>query len=76
MVEFYRRVLERGEPSSFYNRSLAYAVLGSEEEAMRALQSAYERREIQMPLAKSEPAFAALHKDSRFRELMRKMGLE
>ena len=33
-------------------------------------------REIQMPLAKTEPAFAALHKDPRFREMMRKMGLE
>jgi TolB-like protein/DNA-binding winged helix-turn-helix (wHTH) protein len=76
MVEFYRRVLERGEQASFYNRSLANAVLDHEEEAMRGLQSAYERREIQMPLAKTEPAFAALHKDVRFRELMRKMGLE
>lgn len=76
MVEFYRRVLERADQTSFYNRSLAYAVLGREEEAMRALQSAYERREIQMPLAKTEPALEALHKDARFRELMRKMVLE
>jgi tetratricopeptide (TPR) repeat protein len=76
MVEFYRRVLERGDQTSFYNRSLAYAVLGREEEAMRALQSAYGQREVQMPLAKTEPAFEALHKDARFREMMRKMGLE
>ena len=76
MFEFHRRVLERGGQTSLYNRSLAYGVLGRDEEAMRALQSAFEEREIQMPLAKTEPAFAALHQDSRFHEMMRKMGLE
>jgi len=51
-------------------------VLSRGEEAARALQAAYERHEIMMPLAKTEPAFAGLHKDARFREIMRKMGLE
>jgi TolB-like protein/DNA-binding winged helix-turn-helix (wHTH) protein len=75
-MEFYRSVLERGERTGFYNRALADAVLGRDEEAMRALQTAFEQREIQMPLAKTEPALTGLHKDARFRELMRKMSLE
>ncbi len=76
MGDFYRDILARGEQASFYNRSMAYAVLGRPEEAIRALQSAYEQHEIQMPLARTEPAFASLHQDVRYREMMRKMGLE
>jgi len=35
----------------------------------------YARAEVLMPLVASEPAFAVLHGDPRFREIVRKLGL-
>jgi len=75
VTEFYRAMLQNPERSGPCNLALAHAMLGHKEDAVRALQAAYEQREIMMPLAGTEPAFAGLHGDTRFRELVRKMGL-
>lgn len=74
-LEFYREVLKNPEASKTYNGALAYAVLGRGDEAMRALQAAYEQHALLMPLVRTEPAFTRLHADARFREIVRKMGL-
>jgi TolB-like protein/DNA-binding winged helix-turn-helix (wHTH) protein/Tfp pilus assembly protein PilF len=73
--DFYRSLLDRKERTSFYNRALAYAVFGRKDEALRALQTSFEQREILMALLKSEPAFSELHGDARFREIVSRMGL-
>lgn len=54
---------------------MAYAGLGRKEEALRALQLSYEQREVMMPLVKTEPAFAGLRGDARFREIVGRLGL-
>ncbi len=74
-TQVYRSILDRGERTSFFNRAMAYAGVGREEEALRALQSSYEQREVIMPLVRTEPAFTGLHGDPRFREIVGKMGL-
>lgn len=74
-LDFYRAVLRNPDPSKPYNTALALAVLGHNDEAMRALQTAYEQHALLMPLVRTEPAFAALHSDARFRGLLRKLGL-
>ena len=75
VTEFYQAVLQKPERSGPYKLALAHALLGQKEEALRSLQTAYEQREVMMPLAGTEPSFAGLHTDPRFRELVRKMGL-
>jgi len=74
-LEFYRAVLKRPDASNTYNGALAYAVLGRGDEAMRALQAAFEQHALLMPLVRTEPAFAGLQADARFREIVRRMGL-
>ena len=77
-AEFYRSILDRpaGAPgASEYNRALAFAVLGRKQEALGALQSAFDAHEAMMALTASEPAFDSLHPDPRFREIVRKLGL-
>lgn len=75
-LDFYRRVLARGESAGFYNLAQANALFGKNDEAIQALQSAFTRHETQMPLVKTDPAFAALHQSRSFREILRKMNLE
>jgi TolB-like protein/Tfp pilus assembly protein PilF len=75
VTEFYQAVLQNRERSGPYNLALAHAVLGRRQEALAALQTAYEQREVLMPLIGTEPAFSVLHRDARFRELVRRMGL-
>jgi len=68
-------VLEPRQGASFFDRARAYAMLGRKEEALGALESAFEQHEVLMALVASEPAFAVLHGDPRFREIVRKLGL-
>ena len=75
-LDFYRRILTRGESAGFYNLAQANALFGKNDEAIQALQSAYTRHETQMPLVKTDPAFAALHQAAPFREILRKMNLD
>lgn len=71
----YRSILDRGERASHFHRAMAYAGLGRKDEALAALQSSYEQRDVMMPLINTEPAFAGLHRDPRFRAIVGKMGL-
>jgi len=74
-LEFYRAKLAQPEKSSAYDLALAYAVLGRNDDAIRSLQTAYEQHAMLMPLMRTEPSFTALHSDSRFGEILRKLGL-
>jgi TolB-like protein/DNA-binding winged helix-turn-helix (wHTH) protein/Tfp pilus assembly protein PilF len=74
-IEFYRAKVEQPEKSRPYDLALAYAVLGRGEDAIRALQAAYEQHSMSMPLMRTEPSFTSLHGDARFREIVRKLGL-
>src|SRR5260370_35708745 len=73
-IEFYRAKVEQPEKSRPYDLALAYAVLGRGEEAMRALQAAYEQHSMSMAMLRTEPSFTSLHGDARFRELLRRLG--
>jgi Tfp pilus assembly protein PilF len=74
-AQFYRTTVEQPERSRPYDLALAYAVLGRDEDAIRALQAAYDQHSMLMPLMRTEPSFEKLHGDARFRELLRKLGL-
>ncbi len=56
-AEYYRSMVEQPERSRPYDLALAYAVLGRGEEAIRALQTAYEQHATLMPLMRTEPSF-------------------
>ncbi|HEY1338612.1 MAG TPA: winged helix-turn-helix domain-containing protein [Bryobacteraceae bacterium] len=71
-MDFYRRAMDSADP---YRRALANAMLGHKDEALGALEAAYNGRHLLMPMAGTEPAFAALHADSRFGSILQKMGL-
>jgi DNA-binding winged helix-turn-helix (wHTH) protein/TolB-like protein/tetratricopeptide (TPR) repeat protein len=73
VLEFYRR-LAAGNGNTYY-RALALAVLGLKADALRELEAAYGQHNTMMPLVGTEPAFAGLHEDTRFREIVRKLGL-
>ena len=50
------------------------AALGRKEEALKWLQKAYEERSPLMFALDHESAFASLQSDSRFKELLRRIG--
>lgn len=75
MLDFFRERLQNPGRSSAYNLALANAVLGRKEDALRELQAAYEGHETLMVMLGTEPSFAGLHSDARYRELARKVGL-
>jgi TolB-like protein/DNA-binding winged helix-turn-helix (wHTH) protein/Tfp pilus assembly protein PilF len=69
----YRQMAETGKDE--YYRALAFAMLGQKDNALRELEAAYQTHSTMMPLLGTEPAFAGLHGDARFREISRKVGL-
>jgi DNA-binding winged helix-turn-helix (wHTH) protein/TolB-like protein/tetratricopeptide (TPR) repeat protein len=69
----YRRMAETGKDA--YYRALAFAMLAQKGDALRELEAAYRQHSTMMPLLGTEPAFAGLHGDARFREIARKVGL-
>ncbi len=54
----------------------SYAVLGDGEEAFRWLAKAYEERDSSMILLPVNPNFEPLHGDRRYRDVVRRLGLE
>ena len=58
--------------------AFAYISIGEREEALRALESAVERMELSWEILniKIDPLFDGLRSEPRFKELLRKMGLE
>jgi DNA-binding winged helix-turn-helix (wHTH) protein/TolB-like protein/tetratricopeptide (TPR) repeat protein len=69
----YRRMADSGKDA--YYRALAFAMLGENDNALRELEAAYRQHSTMMPLLATEPAFAGLHGDTRFREIARQVGL-
>jgi len=52
-----------------------YAFVGDKSKALDALDQAYAKRSIMMPLVKTEPSLENLHGEPRFQELVRKLAL-
>lgn len=69
----YRQMAETS--TNAYYRALAFAMLGQKEDAVRELEAAYRQHNTMMPLLGTEPAFAGLHGDTRFRQIATKVGL-
>jgi tetratricopeptide (TPR) repeat protein len=59
-----------------YNVAKIYATVGDKEQAFRWLEKAYEERNPDFIELKVEPALDSLRTDERFRDLLRRVGLE
>jgi len=62
--------------SSAYNAATFYVALGEKDKAFAELNKSYENREPSMRSLKVDPLLDALRDDSRFADLMRRMGLQ
>ena len=62
--------------SSGYNAATFYVALGEKDRAFAELNKAYENREPSMRSLKIDPLLDPLRDDPRFKELMRRMGLQ
>lgn len=54
--------------------SILYAALGDKEKAFASLEKAYAERDFQLTDLKVEPGYDALRDDSRFADLLRRVG--
>ena len=70
---FHRYRLTR--PGSSYGIAMEHAALGETAPALDALDHAYQEHSMMLPLLRADPAFAGMHGEARFRELVRKVGL-
>jgi TolB-like protein/Flp pilus assembly protein TadD len=61
-----------GAPNFFM--AVIYTALDDKESALSALQKAFDGHESEMPWLLTEPQFYPLHKDSRFKDLVKKIG--
>ncbi len=61
---------------SAYYFALAYTALGKKDKAFEWLENAYKDREGRMTLIKVDPLLDELRSDSRFKELMQRVGLD
>ncbi len=52
-----------------------YALLGDKEDAFRWLETAYRQRASELAFVESDPAFDSLHRDPRYSDLLRRIGL-
>jgi tetratricopeptide (TPR) repeat protein len=58
-----------------YFIALVYAGLGQKDKVLESLERAYEERHPYLILLKVEPVFAGVRSDSRFQDLLRRIGL-
>jgi len=58
-----------------YTFAVSYAVMGEKEKALEDLRQAYEERYPSMVFVKIEPVFDNLREDSRYEELLHRIGL-
>ena len=63
-------------PSGWYIFSGLYALLGDNDSALEWLEKAYEERHLQLNRIGISPLFDPLRSDPRFKELLKKVGLE
>jgi len=73
-----KRLLSATEKSSvgspcFY-AALVYSAIGEKEKAIKMLEKAYDKHEMEMYWLKVDPLFKPLHGDKRFQELLAKIG--
>jgi hypothetical protein len=66
--------LKKGKASPDYI-AIVYAGLDDRKQALDWLEQSYQRRTGQMPYLKVEPAFEKLRGESRFQDLVRRVGL-
>jgi adenylate cyclase len=59
---------------SSHHVALIYAGLGARDEAIRWLEKAYEERSQWLPHLKGDPRLEGFHSDSRFKDLLRRIG--
>ncbi|MDQ3063642.1 MAG: hypothetical protein M3R14_12420 [Acidobacteriota bacterium] len=57
-----------------YARATAFAVLGKKDRAFAELNAAFETHDFSLTLLKIDPCLDSLRDDSRFQELLRKVG--
>jgi class 3 adenylate cyclase/TolB-like protein/Tfp pilus assembly protein PilF len=73
-----RELEERSQRGMYVNpfeRAVIYAGLGQKEDALDWLEKAYAERSAWIPYLKVEPTLGSLREETRFKELVRKMGL-
>jgi adenylate cyclase len=70
----FRALSKRGYVSS-YDFALLYLRLGDQDQAFRWLEKAYEERSSYLPWLKVNAAWAPVHSDPRFSDLLRRLGL-
>jgi len=68
------KALSTGQFVSAYHVARIYAGLGDHEQALKWLEQAYARRDVEMIYLKVGPPFIPLHTDPRFQDLLRRMG--
>jgi len=64
-----------GQPTLPYNIAGVYAALGENDKAFAQLNKAYEQRDMQLVSLKVDPALDELRDDSRFADLIQRVGL-
>jgi len=69
-----QELAKRGQGSE-YGLAIVYAGLGEKDQALAALERAYQMRSTYLPLLKVEPFFDSLRSDPRFTDLLRRMNL-
>jgi TolB-like protein/Flp pilus assembly protein TadD len=71
-LEVLAKKSNAGAPNFFM--AVVYTALDDKESALSALQKAYDEHDSEMPWLLTEPQFYPLHDDSRFKDLVKKMG--
>jgi hypothetical protein len=66
-------LFNRGAGSAF-DVADAYAALGQDNDALKYLEIAYQRRDLSLTAVTTNHAFQHLHEDPQFRELVAKIG--
>jgi TolB-like protein/Tfp pilus assembly protein PilF len=78
-VEKAKTILQRLHSAKAYispgELSLLHAALGDKQQAFALLEQAYNAHDLQLQYLGADPAFDVLRDDSRFRELLRRVGL-
>ena len=76
-LEILKRLNEisKHRPVSELDRAVVYIGLGNKEQALAAIEKAYEQHESGMLILKADPQYDPLRADSRFQDLMRRVGL-
>lgn len=67
--------LAKTRPVSHFSKAMVFAGLGDRESALTCLEKAFEERTAWLYMLKAYPWLGSLHEESRFQELVRRVGL-